>query len=78
MIYKQLPDGRIVPARDAQDPLPPPQHQPMRGSNPAGPEALRGVGDVVARATNALGIRSCDACKQRQELLNSMFPFGRR
>ena len=58
MIYKQLDDGRIVPAREAQ--------------------AVRGLGDAVARAAGALGIRPCDACEQRRLLLNSMFPLGRR
>ena len=64
MLYRQDDFGRIVPV------------QP-------GPQRIRGIGDVVARVAKpvarALGIQDCDACDQRQALLNSMFPFrGRR
>ena len=61
MIYRQLDDGRIVPAREAQ-----------------AAEAVRGLGDVVARAAGARGIGPCDACEQRRRLLNQMFPLGGR
>lgn len=37
---------------------------------------LRGVGDVVARATSAVGIKPCAPCKQRQATLNRWFPFS--
>ena len=38
---------------------------------------LRGIGDVVAKMTKAVGITPCGACKKRQEALNKMFPFGK-
>jgi hypothetical protein len=37
---------------------------------------IRGLGDVVAKATSAVGIKPCSGCKKRQEALNKMFPFG--
>ena len=37
---------------------------------------LRGIGDVIARMTKAVGIAPCDSCKKRQESLNKMFPFA--
>jgi hypothetical protein len=37
---------------------------------------MRGLGDVVAAATSMVGIKPCGGCKQRQEALNKMFPFG--
>lgn len=36
---------------------------------------IRGLGDVVAKATSAVGIKPCGGCKKRQEALNKMFPF---
>lgn len=36
---------------------------------------MRGAGDVVARATSAVGIQPCGACKRRQATLNRWFPF---
>lgn len=37
-----------------------------------------GLGDVVKVVTNALNIEQCDACKERQEKLNKMFPFTKQ
>jgi hypothetical protein len=37
---------------------------------------LRGLGDVVANVTSAVGIKPCGGCKQRQEKLNQLVPFG--
>jgi len=37
---------------------------------------MRGVGDVVAKMTKAVGIRPCGRCAQRREKLNSIFPFS--
>jgi hypothetical protein len=42
--------------------------------NPSMPS--RGLGDTVAKVTNAVGIKSCGGCKKRQEKLNSLVPFG--
>jgi len=36
-----------------------------------------GLGDVIAKATRAVGIRPCDACKRRQEWLNQRIRLGR-
>ena len=38
---------------------------------------LRGVGDVVAKLTKAVGIRPCGKCAQRRQKLNSIFPFSK-
>ena len=35
----------------------------------------RGVGDVVKRATSAVGIKPCGGCQKRREMLNRMMPF---
>lgn len=35
----------------------------------------RGVGDLVARATRAVGVQPCAPCKRRQATLNRWFPF---
>jgi hypothetical protein len=37
---------------------------------------IRGLGDVIAAATSAVGIKPCGGCKQRQEALNKLIPFG--
>lgn len=39
-------------------------------------EAINGLGDVVAAATKAIGIKPCGACQQRREALNKIVPFG--
>jgi hypothetical protein len=42
--------------------------------NPPKPK-WTGLGDVVASATSAVGIKPCGGCKQRQEALNKLVPF---
>ncbi len=38
-----------------------------------------GLGDVVKRMTNAVGVRPCGGCEQRAAMLNNWFVFsGRR
>lgn len=37
---------------------------------------IRGVGDVVAKITDGLGIPKCPSCSKRQDALNAHFPFG--
>jgi len=37
---------------------------------------LRGLGDVVAAATSAVGIAPCGGCKERQAALNRLVPFA--
>lgn len=39
-------------------------------------ERLRGLGDVIAKATKAVGIEPCGGCKTRQAKLNKAFPFS--
>lgn len=36
---------------------------------------MEGLGDIVAAATQAMGIKPCPPCKKRQEFLNHVFPF---
>lgn len=38
-------------------------------------KSMRGLGDVVAAVTKAVGIKQCRACKKRQEKLNKIVPF---
>jgi hypothetical protein len=42
----------------------------------AAPPKMRGLGDVIAAGTKAIGIQPCGGCKERQEALNKMVPFG--
>ncbi|HUQ70681.1 MAG TPA: hypothetical protein VM165_14220 [Planctomycetaceae bacterium] len=44
---------------------------------PSAPRKLRGLGDVVAAVTSAVGIKPCGPCKARQEALNRAVPFGK-
>jgi hypothetical protein len=44
---------------------------------PSAPARMRGLGDVIARATTAIGIKPCGGCKKRQEALNKAVPFGK-
>lgn len=37
---------------------------------------LKGLGDVIATVTEAVGIEPCEGCKKRQETLNKLIPFG--
>jgi hypothetical protein len=37
---------------------------------------MQGLGDLVARGTQALGIPSCAPCEERQARLNQLWPFG--
>lgn len=37
---------------------------------------MRGLGDLVAAATKAVGIKPCEPCRKRQEALNRAVPFG--
>lgn len=40
------------------------------------PKKIKGLGDVVATVTSAIGIEPCNGCKKRQEKLNKLLPFG--
>ena len=48
---------------------------PVTQSTPYEPNAMRGVGDAVARITGSLGVKPCLGCTRRQEWLNSHLPF---
>lgn len=53
-------------------------HDPPLFGKAAKKEPLRGLGDVVAAATKAVGIKPCGGCKERQKLLNKIVPFGKK
>ena len=48
-----------------------PRKQPMK-------PPVRGLGDLIARATAAVGVQPCDACRKRQEALNRLIPLKRK
>ncbi len=54
-------------------------HKPFEShrncAGPSKPSRLRGLGDVIAKATKAVGIKPCGGCKKRQEWLNKKVPF---
>jgi hypothetical protein len=35
----------------------------------------RGLGDTIAKLTNAVGIKPCGGCKRRQRALNRLVPY---
>lgn len=39
------------------------------------PWASRGLGDTIAKATKAIGIKPCGGCKKRQAKLNKLIPY---
>ena len=56
------------------------EHQPYRARLPGfiSDEDI-GLGDVIKRATSAIGIRPCGSCEQRAAALNRWLTFsGRR
>lgn len=44
----------------------------------ARPKKIKGLGDVIATITDAVGIEPCEGCKKRQDALNKLVPFGTR
>ena len=40
------------------------------------PKRITGLGDVIARATSAVGIKPCGGCQKRREALNKLIPFN--
>lgn len=46
-------------------------------SEPKGVRKTKGLGDVVAAMTKAVGIKPCSGCKKRQVKLNKLFLFGK-
>ena len=49
--------------------------RPVIGEMLAEVDAITGLGDVVAAATKAIGIKPCGGCQQRREALNKLIPF---
>jgi hypothetical protein len=49
--------------------------RPTIGEMLAEVDAITGLGDVVAAATKAIGIKPCGGCQQRREALNKLLPF---
>lgn len=43
----------------------------MNNSN----DKVTGLGDVVKKVTNFIGIETCPECEERRKILNEMFPF---
>lgn len=37
----------------------------------------KGVGDLIKEITDAVGIKQCQGCKDRQNELNVLFPFNK-
>ena len=35
----------------------------------------RGLGDTIAKATKAVGIKPCGGCRRRAKKLNELFPY---
>ena len=63
----------VVTIPMGREPAPAPPSIPVE-SVPT-PDRIRGLGDVVARVTKAVGIRECVGCKKRREALNRAVPF---
>jgi len=36
----------------------------------------KGLGDTIAKVTEAVGIKPCGGCKKRQARLNKLVPYG--
>ena len=62
---QSLRDGALFAAAPPEPPLPQATRQNWRG-----------LGDVIASATKAVGIKPCGGCRKRQEKLNQLVPFG--
>lgn len=38
-------------------------------------EPIEGLGDVIKKITNFIGIETCDSCEERRKKLNKLFPY---
>ncbi len=56
----------------------PKQSKPIRIQVPFELKEDIGVGDVIKRATSALGVKPCSGCEKRAEALNSRFVVSGR
>jgi hypothetical protein len=50
---------------------------PLQVRVPLNAQRPVGLGDVISRATSALGVKPCAACKKRAAALNKRIVFGR-
>ena len=41
------------------------------------PTRPKGLGDSMARILKKFGVKPCESCKKRQEMLNKVFPYQR-
>ena len=57
---------------------PVPQPEPAEAPQEVVDGPVRGLGDVVAKVTKAVGIKPCGPCQKRREALNRMVPFNRK
>ena len=60
--------GRVVGAREFECP-----HGVTADNLPS-----RGLGDTIAKLTNAVGIKPCGGCKKRAEKLNRLIPYTKQ
>jgi hypothetical protein len=51
--------------------------RPLQVRTPMNAQRPVGLGDVISRATAAMGIKPCAACKKRAAALNKRIVFGR-
>jgi hypothetical protein len=49
-----------------------------RAARHSSPQPMRGLGDVIAAGTKAVGIKPCAGCARRQATLNKLVPFSTR
>lgn len=68
-VMAEKPPGPPKPAAPVQVVAAPNHRKPDRPK-------MRGAGDLVERATKALGIPTCGGCAKRKALLNKILPFG--
>lgn len=57
------------------EPNQPAQPRPMELRMPYAPQQGVGLGDVIARITQSMGIESCTPCQRRQQQLNNWMRF---
>ena len=39
------------------------------------PQPSRGLGDTIAKATKAVGVKPCGGCEKRRRILNKFVPY---
>lgn len=54
----------------------PPLARPASRVRLPGPARAIGAGDIIAKATKAVGIKPCGGCQKRQRKLNRLLSFG--